>query len=220
MINLQLIHQYLPLLLSGVANTLYIAAVSCFLGLTFGTLFALMQTSGNKLLEGFVTLYVTIIRGTPMLIQIAFFYYGILPALNINMSPINAAVIAIGMNSCAYISQIVKAGIKSVGKGQIEAARTLGLNTGQIIRYIVLPQALIVVIPALGNEFITLIKDSSLAYTIGVVELYKQGITMRSNTLDAMTTYTAVALIYLTLTTSLSILMHFVERKMNAHVKN
>ncbi len=220
MINVELIIKYLPLLLEGAKITIYIAALSCTFGLTFGTLLALAQTSGNKLLHALVTLYVTIIRGTPMLIQIAFFYYAILPALNISISALYAAIIAIGINSSAYISQVIRSGILSVSKGQIEAARTLGLNGFQITRYIVLPQALQVVIPSLGNEFITLIKDSSLAYTIGVVELYKQGITMKSNTFDAMTTFTAVALIYLVITTVLSLIMHIIERKMSRHVKN
>lgn len=220
MINFELIAKYLPFLLQGAVNTLYIAACGCFLGFSGGTILALAQTSGNKILQWLVTLYVTIIRGTPMLIQIAFFYYAIMPALGLNFSPLTAAIIAIGINSSAYISQIVRSGILSVSKGQLEAARTLGLSTGQMIYYIILPQAIRIVIPALGNEFITLIKDSSLAYTIGVVELYKQGITMRSQTLDAMSTYVGVALIYLIMTTSLSLLMNYLERRMNIHDNN
>lgn len=220
MINFELIIKYLPFLLQGAINTLIIAFCACLVGLTGGTLLALAQTSGNKLLRAIVTFYVTIIRGTPMLIQIAFFYYAIMPALHLNLSPITAAIIAIGINSTAYISQVVRSGITSIGKGQLEAARVLGLSTGQTIQYIVLPQALRVVLPSLGNEFITLIKDSSLAYTIGVVELYKQGITMRTITYDAMTTYTAVALIYLVMTTTLSCGMNYLERRMNRHVKN
>ncbi len=218
MINFQLIYSYLPLLLQGAATTLYIAGLSCAIGLIGGIILALMQTNGNKLLSSVVTLYVTIIRGTPMLIQIAFFYYAILPTLGITISALYAAIIAIGLNSTAYISQVVRSGILSVSKGQIEAAKTLGLSIWQTIYYIVLPQALRVVIPSLGNEFITLIKDSSLAYTIGVVELYKQGITMRSLTLDAMTTYTAIALVYLVMTTTLSIGMNALESKLNAPI--
>lgn len=218
MINIELILTYLPMLLHGALTTLYIAALSCSIGLLCGIILALAQTSGNKILHGIVTLYVTLIRGTPMLIQIAFFYYAIIPALGLHISALYAAIIAIGINSSAYISQVVRSGISSVSKGQIEAAHTLGLSTSQIIWYIILPQALRVVIPSLGNEFITLIKDSSLASTIGVVELYKQGITMRSNTLDALSTYTGVALIYLVMTTTLSFFMNYVENKLNTHV--
>lgn len=220
MINFSLMWDYIPLLLQGAKTTLYIAALSCAMGLTGGTFLALLQTSGNSFLKACVSLYVTIIRGTPMLIQIALFYYAILPALNLQISPLYAAIIAIGINSSAYISQVVRSGITSVGKGQIEAASTLGFNRLQITRFIILPQALRVIIPSLGNEFITLIKDSSLAYTIGVVELYKQGITMKSNTFDAMSTYVAVALIYLMMTTTLSFFMDYLEKRMNKHVKN
>lgn len=220
MINSALIVKYLPLLLSGAVTTLYIAGLACTIGFIGGIVLALAQTSKNKILQGIVTAYVTVIRGTPMLIQIAFFYYAILPALGLSISALYAAIIAIGLNSTAYISQVVRSGITSVSKGQIEAAKTLGFSTAQTIWYIVLPQALRIVIPSLGNEFITLIKDSSLAYTIGVVELYKQGITMRSLTLDAMTTYTAVALMYLVMTTTLSFFMNYIERKLNAHAKN
>lgn len=208
------------MLLHGALTTLYIAALACFIGLVGGILLALAQTSKNKILNSIVTIYITLIRGTPMLIQIAFFYYAIIPALGLHISALYAAIIAIGLNSSAYISQVVRSGIASVGKGQIEAARTLGFTTSQTIGYIILPQALRVVIPSLGNEFITLIKDSSLAYTIGVVELYKQGITMRSITLDAMSTYTGVALVYLVMTTTLTFFMNTLEKKMNAHVKN
>ena len=118
------------------------------------------------------------------------------------------------------MSQIIKAGIRSIGRGQIEAGRVLGLSNMQITRFIILPQAFRVVIPALGNEFITLVKDSSLASVIGVVELTKEGIFIRSRTLDALTVFAAVAFIYLIITTSLSLLIHWFEQRMNRHVKN
>ena len=206
------------MLLSGAVVTVQIAACACLIGLSLGTILALIQTSSHRVLKACAHGYVTLIRGTPMLIQIVFLYYAILPALGINLIPLWAAIVAIGLNSSAYISQVIKSGIVSVGKGQREAAHTLGLSTGQTLRYIVLPQAIRVVIPSLGNEFITLIKDSSLAYTIGVVELYKQGITMRSQTFDTMTTFTAVALTYLILTTGLSLVMASLEKRMNRHV--
>ncbi|MDR3551309.1 MAG: amino acid ABC transporter permease [Candidatus Babeliales bacterium] len=215
MIDINLILKYFPSLMDGALTTLQIAGCACLIGVTLGTLLALAQTSKNKILTSIVYVYVTMIRGTPMLIQIAFFYYAILPALHIQLSALWAAIIAIGINSSAYISQVIRSGILSVGKGQREAAYTLGLSTAQSLRYIVLPQAIRVVIPSLGNEFITLIKDSSLAYTIGVVELYKQGITMRSQTFDTMTTFAAVALTYLVLTTGLSFIMEKVEKRMN-----
>lgn len=217
MINFSLIYRYLPLLLHGALTTLYIAALSCFIGLVAGTILAVAQTSNNKFLKWLVTIYVTLIRGTPMLIQIAFFYYAIMPSIGLSIPALYAAIIAIGMNSAAYISQVIRSGILAVSKGQIEAAQTLGFSQTQVIQYIILPQAVRAVIPSLGNELITLVKDSSLAYTIGVVELYKQGITMRSLTLDAMSTYTAIALVYLAITTSLSLCMHYVENRLHIH---
>ena len=220
MINVALIIEYLPYLLSGALVSLYIALLACLLGLTGGTLLALAQTSSLRILQWPVTLYVTIIRGTPMLIQIAFLYYAILPSLGIVISSLYVAIIAIGMNSSAYVSQVIRSGISSVSKGQIEAAKTLGFSSTQIITLIILPQALRVVLPSLGNEFITLIKDSSLAYFLGVVELYKQGVTMRSVSGDAISTYVAVACIYLIMTTTLSLFMGRLERRMNQHVRH
>ncbi len=158
MIDIQLIIDSLPLLLQGVLVTLQIAVISCGVGLSLGTLLALIQTSHFKLLRGLVTLYVIIIRGTPMLIQILCAFY-ILPQLGISIPATWTSSVAISLNSAAYISQIIKAGISSIDIGQVEAGRVLGLTPLQIARYIVLPQAFRVVLPALGNEFITLVKD-------------------------------------------------------------
>lgn len=219
MIDFQLIKESLPLLLSGAVVTLQIAALSTSIGIVLGTLLAIAQTSKSKLWRWLVTLYVTIIRGIPMLIQITFAYY-VLPQFGVNLPAFWVAVVAIGLNSAAYVSQIIKAGIRSIGKGQIEAGRVLGLSPLQITRFIILPQAFRVVIPALGNEFITLIKDSSLASVIGVVELTKEGNFIRGRTFDALTVFAAVALIYLIITTTLSILIHWFEKKVNKHARN
>lgn len=219
MINFQLIKDSLPLLLSGALVSIEIALIAGLIGIALGTTLALLQTSRQSVLRWIVTIYVTLVRGTPMLIQITFAYFG-LPQLGINLPAFWVAVAAIGLNSAAYVSQIIKAGIRSIGKGQIEAGRVLGLNTMQITRYIILPQAFRVMIPALGNEFITLIKDSSLASTIGVVELTKQGTFIRGRTFDAITTFAGVALIYLLITTTLSLLINWFEQRMNRHAKH
>lgn len=220
MIDIALLKNSFPLLLHGAINTILLAGYSCLLGLTLGTLSALAETSSIWILRALIALYVTLIRGTPMLIQIAFMYYGILPALGISLSPFWAFVLAIGINSGAYVSQIIKAGISSVGKGQLEAGQVLGFTRAQIIIYIMLPQAIRVVIPALGNEFITLIKDSSLASIIGVVELFKEGSIIISQTYDALTVYTGVALVYLLLTTPLSFVINYLERKIYRHARH
>ncbi len=219
MINIQLIQQNLPYLLQGAWISIQIAFFSCSIGISLGTLLGLAQASKNKILSFLITPYVTVIRGTPMLIQIMVAYF-VLPQLGIKLPDFWAAIVAIGLNSSAYISQIIRSGIASVSKGQQEAAKVLGLSRFQVVRYIVLPQAIRVVFPALSNEFITLVKDSSLASIIGVAELTRQGYFIRSRTYDALTVYAAVAVIYLLLTTTLSLLLAILERRMSRHVNN
>ena len=218
MIDFKLIKESLPLLLHGAVVSIQIAALGALIGIFFGTFLGLAQTSKSALLRWLSTIYVTIIRGIPMLIQILAAFY-ILPQLGIVLDAFWVAVVAIGLNSAAYVSQIIKAGIRSIGKGQIEAGRVLGLSNIQITRFIILPQAFRMVIPALGNEFITLVKDSALASTIGVVELTKEGIFIRGRTFDSITVFFAVACIYLIITTTLSVGINWLERRMNRHAR-
>ena len=219
MIDFNLIIESLPKLLRGVGVTLQLAGLSICIGLIGGTLLGIMHTSKNKLTRSLVSFYVTIIRGTPMLIQITFIFY-ILPELGITLPRFWAAVVAIGMNSSAYVSQIIRSGIASVSIGQTEAAQTLGLNSMQTTRYIVLPQAIRIILPALGNEFITLIKDSSLAMVIGVRELYKEGSLIRSYTYDAISVYFALGIIYLILTSSMAMFVSYLEKRMQRHAND
>lgn len=219
MIDIDLILSSLPLLLRGARVSLQIAALSALIGIGFGTLLGLLQSGKNKLLQYAVGLYVLLVRGTPMLIHITVAVY-VLPQIGIKLPIFWAALLAIGFNSAAYVSQIVRSGIASVSKGQIEAAKTLGLSSFQITRYIILPQALQAVLPALGNEFITLIKDSSLASIVGVTELARQGSLIRSRTFDALSIYLAVAILYLIMTTSLSLLLYLLEKRLNRHVSS
>ncbi len=211
---MEVIQQALPYLLRGTLVTLKIAFFSSLFGFVGGTILGFIHCSHNAVVRSLVTLYVTLFRGTPMLIQIPFFYY-LLPHIGIELSLFTTAVIAIGLNSTAYISQIVRSGIMSVPAGQKEAAQVLGFTHFQIMRYIVFPQAIRLVIPALLNEFITLIKDSSLASTIGVVELFKEGTIIISRTYAVIPIYCAIAAIYLCLTTGISVIASIIERKMN-----
>lgn len=219
MIDFKLFQESLPLLLHGAMVSIQIAALGAFIGILLGTLLGLAQTSKSRILRWLSTIYVTIVRGIPMLIQILAAFY-ILPQLGIVIPAFWVAVLAIGFNSAAYVSQIIKAGIRSIGKGQIEAGRVLGLSNMQITRFIILPQAFRVVIPALGNEFITLVKDSALASTIGVVELTKEGIFIRQRTYDSITVFFAVAVIYLIITTTLSLFINWLEKRMNRHARH
>lgn len=219
MIDFNLIIEYLPTLLQGLIITLQLAAIASCIGLVLGTVFALMHTSHNKILRSIVNVYVVIIRGTPMLIQILCAYF-LLPQIGIHIPAFWTAIIAIGLNSAAYISQVLRTGIAAVGREQIEAAQVLGFSTSDTIRYIVLPQALRTTLPALGNEFVTLIKDSALASLIGVAELTKQANFVKSRTFDAITVYFAVAILYLILTSTVSFLVARLEKRMNIHAQD
>ena len=218
MIDFALIQASLPALLKGVVLTLQISSISCLFGTVLGAILGIAQTSGFAILRILVTAYVSVIRGTPMLIQILFGFY-LLPQLGISVSPVWTAIIAIGINSSAYICEIVRSGINSVSKGQIEAGKVLGLTSNQITRYIVLPQAIRVVLPALGNELTTLIKDSSLASFIGVYELTKQAHQIIARTYDAISLFSIVALLYFVLISAVSFIMVRVEQRMNRHMK-
>src|SRR5579872_342305 len=161
MIDSTLLLESIPALLRGMIVTIQIAALSCAIGCIVGTLAAFGLESNSRLIRWFTNCYTTLFRGTPMLIQILFASFVVPLLVGFPISRMLSVVVAIGLNSAAYIAHIVHAGIQSVSKGQIEAAQTLGLSQLQIMRFIILPQAIRLVIPALGNEFITLIKDSS-----------------------------------------------------------
>lgn len=218
-IDFNLIIESLPLLFQGLIVTLEIALAASCIGLFFGIILAFMQTSHHKLLWSMVNVYVIIIRGTPMLIQILCAFW-LLPQIGIHIPALWTAIIAIGLNSAAYISQVMRSGIASVGRGQIEAAKVLGFSTQDTIRYIVLPQALRTTLPALGNELVTLIKDSALASLIGVAELTKQANFIKSKTFDAITVYFAVAILYLILTSTVSFFVARLEKRMNIHAQD
>ncbi len=220
MIDLQLLQESIPALLRGALVTLQIASISCTMGIVFGTLCGLGLTSKNYIIRFLLGIYTTLFRGTPMLIQIVFATLVLPTTLGIKVSLFWGVVWAIALNSGAYIAQIIKSGINSVSQGQREAGKTLGLSNMQIVWYIVLPQAIRVVLPALGNEFITLVKDSSLASIVGVQELTKEGEIISSRTLDALTTYAGVAIIYLIITTALSLALSYFERRMNHHAQH
>ena len=207
MIDFPLIWNSLPALFQGVMITVAIASVASVIGVTLGSILGLASATSSPLLRLLIALYVTFFRGTPMLIQILFIYY-CLPELGVTIPPFWAATLALGLNSGAYISQIIVSGMNAVPKGQKEAAFCLGLTHIQTLRLIVFPQAFRIALPALGNEFVTLVKDSSLASVIGVMELSKEGSMIRSRTYDGFSILLAVSLIYLFLTALISFFKH------------
>jgi len=216
MIDTLFLQEALPSLLRGALVSIEIAALSCAIGLVFGTALALLETGTSRFWRTLVTIYVGIIRGTPMLVQIMIVFF-VLPQIGISFSAFWSAVVAIGLNSSAYLSQVIKAGIVSIGKGQWEAAYALGFSRGQALRYIILPQAVRVVLPSFGNEFMTMIKDSSLASTIGTVELVKEGSLIISRTYKVIPIYLMITVIYLVMTSAVLWGLAHLERKLKIH---
>ena len=214
MLDITIIREAIPSLLRGAFITIQIAVLSCAIGMLLGTVLGFCLASIHRLTRSLAAIYTTIFRGTPMLIQILFAAF-VLPTLGVNISTYWAVIWAIGLNSAAYIAHIIKSGIVSVGKGQVEAGKMLGFSQMQIMQYIIFPQAIRVVLPALGNEFIVLVKDSSLASIVGVMELTKEGEIIISRTYDALSVYAAVAITYLIITTILTLLVNYAERKMS-----
>lgn len=219
MINFDLLLKYYPLLLQGVFITLQIAFISCGIGAIVGTCLGIVLAGKNKVAQYFAQGYVSIIRGTPMLIQVMG-TYAVMRTMGIPIPALWSAIISIGLNSAAYLSQTILSGITSVNKGQIEAAKTLGFTPAQTIRYIIFPQAVRTVLPNLESEIVTLIKDSSLASTIGVYEIMQQGQVIISQTYDTPSVYFAIGIIYLILTTVVTILMSLLNKKINYHAQS
>ncbi len=213
MIDFSLIWESLPSLLEGSLMSLQISLIAAGLGISLGSVFGIVEA--KRLPFSFlVSFYVTLFRGTPMLVQILFVYY-VLPQFGVVIAPFWAASFAIGLNSCAYVSQIIRSGIQAVSKGQSEAAYTLGFSSFKTMRYIVFPQALRITLPSLGNEMVTLVKDSSLASIIGVMELSKEASIIRSRTYDAFSILLAVSVIYLILTALLSFCIKKYEKRLS-----
>ena len=204
-------------ILEGLFNTIIIAFFAVIIGVIIGTIVALIRNNYDqnqkfKLLNHLCNLYVSIIRGTPVILQLMIIYYVIFKSVNIDI--IIVSIIAFGINSGAYVSEIIRAGINSIPKGQSEAGYSLGLKYAQIMQHIVLPQAIKNVLPALGNEFITLLKETSVGAYIGVVELTKASDIIASRTYDYFFPLLIIAIIYLTMTIGLSKLITKLERKL------
>ena len=206
-------------LLRGLGNTLLIAALAVPLGIVLRFLVAIIRSTHDKhgglnILNFICKVYLTIWRGTPTMVQLLIMYYIILVALD---NKILVAVIAFGLNSAAYVAEIVRSGIMSVDEGQFEAGRSLGLNYTQTMRLIILPQAFKNVLPALANEFITLLKETSISGYIAIPDLTKGGDIIRSQTYDAFLPLFGVAVIYLVLVMILTAGVHKLETRLRTN---
>ena len=211
--DFSLVMSSLPLLLQGALVTLKITALSGGLGVIFGLLAGGASLTPYWWVRIPARCYVDFIRGTPLLIQIFLIYFALPVILNTRVDPFVAAVAACSINSGAYVAEIFRAGIQSVDRGQTEAGRSRGLTWFQTMREIVIPQAFKRIIPPLGNEFIAMLKDSSLVSVIGFEELTRSGQLIIAQTYGSFEIWTSVAIIYLAMTLTISQFVAFLERK-------
>lgn len=208
------VSRYWNYFVKGIEYTLIITICSIVLGLLLGLIFALLRMSNSKFLHIISVTYIEFIRGTPLMVQVMFIYFGIgviiqgLPALL-------SGIIATSLNSGAYVAEIIRSGVMSVNYGQTEASRSLGMDKAQTYRYIVMPQALKNIWPALGNEFITLIKESSIVSIIGVSDLMYQTQLVQAATYKGVFPLFITMMIYFILTFSLTKVLNYFERRMS-----
>lgn len=200
--------------LNGAKITLLLAFFTVIFGVMLGIILALMRISKNRLLKFIGSAYVEFIRGTPVLVQVYLIYYALPSVLGINLPDIVSGIIALSINSGAYVAEIIRAGIQAVDKGQMEASRSLGMKYTTAMRYIIIPQAIKNILPALGNEFIVVIKESSIVSVIGIHELMYNADTVRGNTFRAFEPLIIAALMYFVMTYTLSRFMGRFERRM------
>jgi cystine transport system permease protein len=205
-----------PFLLKGAYFTVILSLGGMFFGLLLGFGLALMRLSHLKLLSGIARVYVSFFRGTPLLVQLFMIYYG-LPQLGIELDPLPAALIGFSLNMGAYACEILRSAIGAVDRGQWEAAASIGMTRAQTMRRAILPQAARTALPPLGNSFISLVKDTALAATIQVPELFRQAQLITARTFEIFTMYLAAALIYWILASLLAHLQHRLEERVNRH---
>lgn len=230
---MDIVLQSLPAMLKGAFVSVFVTLVSVSFGSMLGLFAGLSRLTNKRGLRLFATAYVDFFRGTPLLIQLLLIYLGLpillddvqtylminfgMPQLmdNFTLPTLVAGILVCSLNSGAYIAEIFRAGVQSIEKGQMEAARSLGMTHVQAMRYIILPQALKRVIPPMGNEVITLLKETSLLSVIGVVELTKSGMLVVARTYEAFAIYITIAFFYLTMTFVLSRGVDYLERRLN-----
>lgn len=210
------ISKYGSFFLKGIKITILISLIGVALGSILGAFVALMKLSKIKIISWIASIYIEILRGTPMLVQVFIVFFGITAALGLDISALVCGTIALVINSSAYIAEIIRAGINAVDKGQMEAARSLGLNYRQTIKSVIMPQAIKNILPALGNEFVTLIKESSIVSTIGVGEIMFNAQVVQGISFDPFTPLLVAAALYFVLTFVLTRIMNMIEGRLNA----
>jgi len=205
--------------IDGLKNTLMIAIVGLIIGILIGTLIATVRVLPKykllpRVLNGICSFYVELFRGTPMVVQLLIFYYVLFPIMGIKMDGVEVSMMVFGLNSGAYISEIMRSGIQSVDIGQMEGGRSVGLSFGTTMMKIVIPQAVKNILPTLGNEFIALIKETSVVSFVGAADLYKAFNVIGSNSYEFMVPYIVMALIYIVLVLIISLAIRLMERSL------
>lgn len=213
--NIEYILNIIPILLKASLKTLELTVVSVSVGSLLGILFALLKLQKNRILYMIGYVYTWVFRGTPLILQIIFIYYG-LPSFNVDLTPMQGALIALSLNSGAYMAEIIRGGIISIDKGQFEAAKALGFNYMQTMKRIILPQTFRVIIAPVGNEFITMLKDTALVSVIAMAELMRTAQTMYAAKFS-IEPYVVAAAIYLLLTSIFTTVFTKFEKKLSAY---
>ena len=205
--------KYYTTYIDATVTTLKVSLIALLIGLLLGIVICLAKISTIKVLNVLATIYVEVIRNTPILVQIMIIYFA-LPEVGISFTPFMSAIIALSINSGAYVSEIFRSGILAIDKGQMEAGRSLGLSYFQTMKFIILSQALKNSLPALGNEFISLVKESSIVYFVGVADIMFAANTVKNATYETFGPYLIAAAIYFIITSVLSFLVKRLEKKL------
>lgn len=218
---ISIIQTYGSMLLEGMGRTLLQTFLSLLFAMVIGLIFALMNVGRNRVFNLIGTLYVDAVRGVPLIVLAYFIYFGIPTAIqtigfsDFRLPPIQAGAIALSMNCGAYMAEIIRAGIESVDKGQMEASRSLGLSYGKSMRLVILPQAIRTMIPSIINQFIITLKDTSILSVIGFTELTNVGKTIMGNTFKSLETWAIIGIMYMIVIITLSKLAKRLERKLS-----
>jgi His/Glu/Gln/Arg/opine family amino acid ABC transporter permease subunit len=210
--NIEVVNQYSGALLRGLSVTVFLTIVVITLALVLAVPVALIRMSPNILLRGLGSFYVEVIRGTPLLLQLVYIYY-VLPSLGVNLDPLLAAIVGLTLNYTAYMSEVYRGGILAVPKSQWEAAATVGMSRARAFQRIVLPQALRIVTPALGNYFISLFKDTALASVVTVQELTFTGQIISARSYQYFTIYTVTGILYLSVGYPAALFVRWLEKR-------
>ena len=205
--------------IEGLQNTLMIAITGLIIGILIGTLIATVRVLPKykvlpRILNAVCTFYVELFRGTPMVVQLLIFYYVLFPIMGVKMDGVQVSMLVFGLNSGAYISEIMRSGIQSVDIGQMEGGRSVGLSFGTTMMKIVIPQAFKNILPTLGNEFIALIKETSVVSFVGAADLYKAFNVIGTNSYEFMVPYIVMALIYIVMVLIISFAIKLMERSL------